>query len=68
LRWVIWHSQLDASYGDGVIIGASSVKQLRENLDILEQGPLPEKLVEIIGKAWNMVKDVDNGPKYNMSA
>ena len=68
LRWVIWHSQLDASCGDGVLIGASSVKQLRENLDILEQGPLPEKLVEVIGKAWNMVKNVDNGPKYNMSA
>jgi aflatoxin B1 aldehyde reductase len=68
LRWIVWHSQLDARCGDGVIIGASSVKQLEENLGILEQGPLPNQLVHVIGKAWNIVKDVDNGPKYNMSA
>ncbi len=66
LRWIVWHSQLDAECGDGVIIGASSVEQLGENLDILEQGPLPQELIKVIGMAWNMVKDVDNGPKYNM--
>jgi aflatoxin B1 aldehyde reductase len=68
LRWIVWHSQLDAECGDGVIIGASSVEQLEENLDILEQGPLPPELVEVVGIAWKMVKEVDNGPKYNMIA
>jgi aflatoxin B1 aldehyde reductase len=68
LRWIVWHSQLDAESGDGVIVGASSRKQLEENLDILEQGPLPKELVKVIGMAWNMVKDLDNGPKYNMGA
>lgn len=66
LRWIVWHSQLDAASGDGVIIGASSVQQLKENMDILEQGPLPEEMIKVIGMAWNMVKDIDNGPKYNM--
>ena len=66
LRWIVWHSQLDAECGDGVIVGASSVKQLEENLDILEQGPLPRGLVDVLEMAWNMVKNIDNGPKYNL--
>lgn len=66
LRWIVWHSKLDAERGDGVIVGASNVKQLAENLDILEQGPLPQELVKVIGMAWNMVKDIEHGPKYNM--
>lgn len=66
LRWIVWHSQLDADCGDGVIVGASSVKQLKENLDILEQRPLPQDVVKVISVAWNMVKDLEKGPKYNM--
>lgn len=66
LRWIVWHSQLDAECGDGVVIGASSLKQLEENLEILEQGPLPPELLKVIEMAWNMVKDLANGPKYNM--
>lgn len=68
LRWIVWHSQLDAERGDGVIVGASNVKQLAENLDILEQGPLPKELVKVIEMAWDMVKDIYHGPKYNMIA
>lgn len=68
LRWIVWHSQLDAERGDGVVVGASSVKQLEENLDILEQGPLPRELVKVVDVAWNMVKDLDKGPKYNLTA
>lgn len=68
LRWVLWHSQPDAECGDGVIIGASSMKQPEKNLDMLEQGPLPRELVHAIGMAWAMVKGIDNGPRYSMGA
>jgi aflatoxin B1 aldehyde reductase len=58
LRWVLHHSALDASKGDAMIIGASSVKQLEENLRICEQGPLPEELVQLLERTWNVAKDV----------
>lgn len=45
LRWTVNHSILRAKHGDAVIVGASSVEQLRDNLDVTEQGPLPEEVV-----------------------
>lgn len=65
LRWTTWHSKLDAACGDAVIIGASKIEQLEENLDILEQGPLPEGLVEIMGKMWEDVKALEKGPRFS---
>ena len=65
LRWTTWHSELGAEYGDSVIIGASKLGQLRENLDILEQGPLPEPLVETINGVWEDVKNFEKGPRFS---
>ncbi|KAJ5723420.1 Aldo/keto reductase [Penicillium malachiteum] len=48
LRWLSHHSQLKAEKGDGIIIGASSLKHLEENLVALSHGPLPEYVVEAI--------------------
>ncbi|KAJ9661439.1 hypothetical protein H2198_002007 [Neophaeococcomyces mojaviensis] len=53
LRWTTWHSQLDATYGDAIIVGASRIEQLEENLEILEQGPMPEGLIKIMNKLWD---------------
>lgn len=65
LRWTTWHSELGAEYGDSVIIGASKLTQLSENLDILEQGPLPEPLVETMNGVWEDVKNFDKGPRFS---
>ena len=65
LRWTTWHSELGAEYGDSVIIGASKIGQLSENLDILEQGPLPEPLVETINGVWEDVKSFEKGPRFS---
>ena len=65
LRWTTWHSKLDAASGDAVIIGASKIEQLEENLDILEQGPLPEALVEVMNKMWDDVKALEKGPRFS---
>ncbi|KAL1953704.1 hypothetical protein VTO42DRAFT_2339 [Malbranchea cinnamomea] len=46
LRWTIYHSQLQK--GDAVIIAASNVEQLKENIDAAEAGPLPQPLVELL--------------------
>lgn len=48
LRWTVYNSQLKSEFGDAVIIGASSVAQLNANLDMIEQGPLPEDVVDVI--------------------
>ena len=40
LRWVSHHSLLKREHGDAVLIGASSVKHIEENLVDLEKGPL----------------------------
>lgn len=62
LRWMVHHSPLNiqnngsATASDGVFIGASSEKQLEENLYAVEQGSLPESVVRRIYEAWKMVR------------
>ncbi|KAK4121002.1 aflatoxin B1 aldehyde reductase member 2 [Parathielavia appendiculata] len=48
LRWTAHHSILSADHGDSIIVGASSVEQLKSNLDMIEQGPLPHEVVSAI--------------------
>jgi aflatoxin B1 aldehyde reductase len=58
LRWMVHHSKLNVKDNgpDGIILGVSSLKQLEENLDALEQGPLPEELVQALDKGWETAK------------
>ncbi|KAE9392441.1 Aldo/keto reductase [Gymnopus androsaceus JB14] len=48
LRWVSHH--------DAVLIGASSVAHIEQNLVDLEKGPLPEEVVKALDDAWESVK------------
>ncbi|KIW15571.1 hypothetical protein PV08_05619 [Exophiala spinifera] len=58
IRWVVWDSMLDEKYGDGVIIGASSVSQLEETLRAIDEGPLPGEVNQAIEGIWaSMLKD-----------
>lgn len=57
LRWVHHHSKLKIRDGnDGIIIGVSSIDQLKSNLKDLEKGPLPEEVVKILDEAWLIAK------------
>jgi aflatoxin B1 aldehyde reductase len=56
LRWVNHHSSMKKEYGDAVIVGASSSKQLEENLISLEKGPLPEEMVKAFDECWKVTK------------
>jgi aflatoxin B1 aldehyde reductase len=58
LRWMTNHSQLKREYGDAIIIGASSAKQLDENLTNLEKGPLPDEVVQAFDEGWAKVKGI----------
>ncbi|KAM0249837.1 hypothetical protein ACHAQJ_008905 [Trichoderma viride] len=55
LRWTANHSALDKKYDDAIIIGSSTVDQLNSNLDVIEQGPLPEDVVEAINALYKEV-------------
>ncbi|GAW07851.1 Aldo keto reductase [Lentinula edodes] len=56
LRWVSHHSLMKSEYGDAILIGASSLEHIRQNLIDLEKGPLAEEVVTALDKAWESVK------------
>ncbi|KAI1206204.1 Aldo/keto reductase [Annulohypoxylon truncatum] len=51
LRWAAYHSALGEK--DGIILGATKIEQLKQNLEDIEKGPLPQAVVDeiiVIGK------------------
>ncbi|KAI7849550.1 Aldo/keto reductase [Circinella umbellata] len=54
LRWMVHHSELNAAKGDGIIIGVSSLAHCEQNLKAVEQGPLPQFIVDALDKAWEI--------------
>jgi len=64
LRWMTHHSALKREHGDAILIGASSLKHIKENLDDLEKGPLPEEVVAALDKAWLTVKPTKAANTY----
>jgi aflatoxin B1 aldehyde reductase len=60
--WLCYHSKMDKAYGDKIIVGASSAKQLEQNLKDLEGSQLPEEVVDAMNAAWEIVKGV--APRY----
>jgi aflatoxin B1 aldehyde reductase len=65
-RWLAFHSSLDASKGDGVILGTSSPAQLQQNLNAFEQQPLPDSVVDAFNDAWLAAKP--ESPEYFRSS
>ncbi|KAI4870339.1 NADP-dependent oxidoreductase domain-containing protein [Hypoxylon rubiginosum] len=56
LRWMSYHSRLKKENGDGIVIGASSLAQLEENLKALEGGPLPGEVVQALDAGWQGIR------------
>lgn len=55
LRWLMHHSFLGA--GDGIILGATKVHQLKGNVEFCRKGPLQDELVKAVDDLWEAVKD-----------
>lgn len=56
-RWLVHHSKLNILDGDdGLVIGISSLDQLKSNLNNIEKGPLPSEVVETLNLAWQIIK------------
>ncbi|KAH7141095.1 aflatoxin B1 aldehyde reductase member 2, partial [Dactylonectria macrodidyma] len=57
LRWTAYHSVLSKTHGDAIIVGASSVEQLELNMDMIEQGPLPDDVVAALEAVYDEIDD-----------
>jgi len=58
LNWLLHHTPADC-----VILGASRIEQLEENLAAAEEGALPADAVEACDRVWERLRGVT--PKYN---
>lgn len=56
------HSALDPAKGDGLILGASSLQQLKETTAKVREGPLSPEEVASMNQLWEICKD--QAPKY----
>lgn len=61
-RWLAYHSMLKESRGDAIIIGASKLNHLVQNMNTVKAGPLPEEVVIAFEKAWSITKG--DSPEY----
>ncbi|CAK7199327.1 hypothetical protein SEUCBS139899_002005 [Sporothrix eucalyptigena] len=59
LRWTVYHSALSAEHGDAVIVGASNLAQLRQNLDAIDAGPLPQEVVDAVNAVSDAIGEDD---------
>ena len=56
LRWLAGHSLMNADLGDGIILGASKLEQLRENIAAFDEAPLDDAIIEILDRGWEIIK------------
>lgn len=61
-RWMAYHSMLNGERGDGILIGASKLHHLKQNMSSLKAGPLPDDVVDAFETAWQLTKE--NSPEY----
>ena len=55
VRWIAHHSALRDE--DGIILGASKVEQILDNVNIIEKGPLPGGVLKATERVWAAVKE-----------
>jgi aryl-alcohol dehydrogenase-like predicted oxidoreductase len=58
LNWLLHHTAADC-----VILGASKIEQLEENLKSLDDGPLPDDAIAACDRVWTRLRGVT--PQYN---
>ena len=56
MSWLINHSMMDSSRGDAIILGASRIEQLDENLKAMTATPLDQSILDILDEGWELIK------------
>ena len=61
--WLLRHSSLNES--DGILIGASSIEQLEQNLkscSTASESKLPQQVIDAFDKAWELIESGEERP------
>lgn len=58
LRWLLYHTESAC-----IVLGASRLEQMRENLDALAKGAIPVEAVQACDQVWKQLRGVS--PQYN---
>ena len=61
-RWLCNHSCLDATKGDGILLGASKITQMEQNMAAAKKGELPQSILDAMDDAWEIAKP--DSPAY----
>ena len=56
MRWLVNHSLLDAEQGDGIILGATRIEHLTNNMAACDQVPLDQSIIDIFDQGWEVIK------------
>ncbi len=55
-RWLAYHSMLNEKRGDAILLGASKLNHLIENMNTVKKGPLSDDVVSAFDKAWEVCR------------
>lgn len=61
-RWLAYHSMLNSDRGDAILIGASKLSHLIQNMNAVKAGPLHEEITAAFEQAWNITRP--DSPEY----
>lgn len=61
-RWLVNHSMLNGNRGDAIIIGASKLAHIQQNMEAVNNGTLPEDILDAFDEAWEICKA--DSPEY----
>lgn len=61
-RWLAYHSMLNGERGDAILVGASKINHLKQNMETLKAGPLPDDMLAAFEDAWIISKN--DSPEY----
>jgi len=62
LRWMVHHSKLTPE--DGIILGASSIEQLKQNFAAINKPPLDKIVVDVFDEGWIAGSGLNICPLY----
>lgn len=61
-RWLSEHSMMDAAKNDGILLGASRLEQMTQNMAAVKKGALPQSVLDAMDAAWEIAKP--DSPAY----
>ena len=56
LRWLVHHSRMSGDHDDAIILGASRIDHLEQNLAAARGGELPKAVTDALDQGWDNVK------------